>query len=405
MGGSSSEKESGKSFFYRAYDIGYRFLDFVTLGSLSKSAQISRLEGFIKYFGEEKRILLGRVQSLRIAHEKEERKWAKRIGRVEAENKGLGLRLAEAVNEIVGLEGRLAKTQGDLALVQERYTRAKAIIDANEELEGALADLEEFHMSMGIANPNAGKNALDVIRRQRAFVRMAYEKVEEAERGNVLGRSYTKHLKDDRVVFVLDEKHRIEAMSPAAKRLVGKDITGKEVTYVSSTLGMMLGYTAPTYEGEFSAILGSVGDSKDVRVKVNLERYYDQHIGAFVVVEPARFWQRAKAGAQAYTLAAPNVFDDGAELTKMVNATIAIDYNRKIISMDLRATREVSDDVARRIGGLAQSKYFRNRLKIVVSDGDVYDKLMRYDVPKELIVDMLEPDIGVKGVPAQVRLT
>ena len=89
----------------------------------------------------------------------------------------------------------------------------------------------------------------------------------------------------------------------------------------------------------------------------------------------------------------------------MVNAAIDPDYGRKLIGIDLRATREISDDVARRLGGLAQSKYFRNRMKVVVTNASVYNQLMRYDVPKELIVDMLEPDMGVERVPAPVRLT
>jgi PAS domain-containing protein len=388
MGGSSRKRRENRSFRDKFFSVGHSFFDLLSGG------YISRLRKRLAESAERERTLSGRVMNLNLAHKEEAREWEKRVGRAEARNERLDLALVKAGSEIAGLEGKLAETQGELALVQERYARAQAIIDANPELEGAMTDLEEYFAKIGVKGEKFGKNALNLIRRMKTFVKMAYEKVEEARRGNVLGRAYVK-LADKKAVFVLDEKHRIEAMSSAAESLVGKDVTGKEVAYVSSTLSRVLGYVAPTYEEEFSATLGSVGDSRDVRADVKFERYYGQHIGAFVVIGPKPWYRRRTRMDGAYTLVASGVFDNGAELTKMVNAAVAIDYGRTPICMDLRATGEVSDEVARRIGGLTQSKYFRNRLKMVVGNRDVRDKLVKYDVPKEMMVDGLARDGSV----------
>jgi hypothetical protein len=376
MGGSSNKKESELTIWNRVYNIGYGVLDFVSIGALSsRDTRISKLERDLASSAEREVTRANRVVSINAAHEIEKRDWAKKVGLVEAENERLEFKLGGAYKE--------------LKEVRAAYERVQEIIAVNDGIEGAMLELEEFHRRSGLYVPNAEKNALDLIRRQRAFVRMAYEEVEEARRGNVLGRTHVKMEKKE-VMFVLDEKHRVEAMSKAAIKLVGEDVTGKSVDYVSSTLGIMLGYVAPTYEEEFSATLGSVGDSKDVRVNVGVERYFGQHIGASVVVEPKSWFRREARREGAYLLVADRFFDDGGELTKMVSAAVDINYGRNPIGMDLRATREISDEVARRIGGLAQSKYFRNRMKMVVTNEKVYNHLRRFDVPEELIIDSFE---------------
>jgi hypothetical protein len=376
MGGSSNKKESELTIWNRVYNIGYGVLDFVSIGALSsRDTRISKLERDLASSAEREVTRANRVVSINAAHEIEKRDWAKKVGLVEAENERLEFKLGGAYKE--------------LKEVRAAYERVQEIIAVNDGIEGAMLELEEFHRRSGLYVPNAEKNALDLIRRQRAFVRMAYEEVEEARRGNVLGRTHVKMEKKE-VMFVLDEKHRVEAMSKAAIKLVGEDVTGKSVDYVSSTLGIMLGYVAPTYEEEFSATLGSVGDSKDVRVNVGVERYFGQHIGASVVVEPKSWFRREARREGAYLLVADRFFDDGGELTKMVSAAVDINYGRNPIGMDLRATREISDEVARRIGGLAQSKYFRNRMKMVVTNEKVYNHLRRFDVPEELIIDSFD---------------
>lgn len=415
MGGNSDVKEDELSFWDRFYgklkSAGYVVLDFLSGGYVSK------LEKDVSYLTKSNKTNANRVMSLNVAHERKKREWEKRIGTEAAKNEGLVFRLSDAHKELAEqnetiseLEGKVAEAEGTLVLAQnelaevkDAYSRVQAIIDANPELEGAMADLEELYKKLSIENPDTRKNALGIIRRQRALVRIAYEKVEETERKGVLGRAYVK-LADKRAIFVLDEKNRVEAMSPAAQKLIGSDITGKDAGYVVSRLGLMINHVAPTYEGDFSVTIDSVGSLKNARINVNLERYYYTHIGSFVIVEPVHFWEQRRKRTEAYTLVAPKVFDDGAELTRMIGETIVPDYGVRSIGIDLRATTEMSDEIARRIGGLTQSKYFRNRIKMVVSNSDVYNKLMRYDVPKELIIEGLERDEGLEGVAATVPI-
>jgi hypothetical protein len=285
MGGNSTEKEDEVSYWSRAYNIGYNILDFITWKSLSKKARISELEEDIKKRDSEasrlRRLidsstesqvtLSRRIMSIEGNHRKERLKWAKRNGLLEVSNERL--------------EERLGNTYKELKEVRVAYERVKEIIAANDGLEGAMLELEEFHKKVGLEVPNAEKNALELIRRQRAFVKRAYEEVEQARRGNVLGGAYVKKV-EKRVMFVLDEKNRVEAMSKAAVDIIGEEVTGKSVDYVSNSLGIMMRYVAPTYEEEFNATVGSIGDSKDVRLNVSFERYFGQHIGAIVVVEP-----------------------------------------------------------------------------------------------------------------------
>jgi len=412
MGGNITEKESEASFLDRVYVAGYRVLDFVLRGALSqRDSRISELEGYVSGLSEEKIRLEGRVIRLNNAHRREKKEWAKRTGRIAAENNRLYSRLNKANTEISRLEERVAEAEGTLVLAQKElsevkdaYARAQAIIDTNPELEGAMADFEKYCARLGIEGAKFGKNALNMIRRMKSFIKIAYEKAEEARRENVLGRAYVR-LSDKRALFVLDEKNRVEAMSPAAEKMVGRDVTGKDAGYISNWLGLTVGYVAPTYEEGFNVTVSSIGDSKDVRLNVNLERYFGQYIGAFVVVEPKPWFQRSSRSDEIYTLVAPRVFDDGSELTNLVNAAVAPDYGRNPIGMDLRATQEISDDVAKRIGGLAQSRYFRNKMKLVVKDSGVYSKLIRFDVPKELIVDVLETGPSTEAVPAPVRIS
>jgi PAS domain-containing protein len=404
MGGNISKKGSEVDSWTRLKSIGYRFLDVLSCGYISK------LERDLADSTQREINLGNRIVSLTAAHKKDRAKWERRIGMKEAENKRLVSRLDDANQTIGELEGKLVETQGELVLThnqyeeaKEAYEKVKAIIDANEESEGAIKDLEEFYTKLGVTGAKVGKNALHVIRRQKAFVRQAYEKVKEAEeraketeRKGILGRAYVR-LAGRKAIFVLDEKHRIEAMSPAAEKLVGKDLTGKNASYIASGLDMMIGYVAPTYEVEFSA------DTKNLRVNISIERYFGQHIGSIAVVQPRPWYQRKTKIEGAYTLAAPVIFDNGSELTRMINATVALDYGGMPIGMDLRATREISDEIARRIGGLAQSRYFKNKTKIVVGDEGVYSKLIRYNVPGELIIKGFEGDEGLEAETIPIK--
>jgi hypothetical protein len=411
MGGSTDKKEETSLIQSKLYSAGYKILDFLSKGALSKrEARISGLEEDVSESEEKNTALANRIVVICNNQRKERVEWARRVGLREKEIEDLYFTLGERNKEIQGLEGKLAEAQGILTLAQnelsevkDAYARVQAIVDANLELEGAMADFEKYYARWNIKGAEFGKNALNMIRRMKAFVRIAYEKAEEEKQKNALGRAYVK-LEKKKAVLVLDEKRRIEAMSPVAEKMFGEDLTGKDVGYVSNWLGLTIGYVAPTYEEGFHVIT-SVGNLEDVRVDVDLERYDGQHIGSYVVVEPKSWFDRSARKQEAYTLVVQGTFDNGSELTKMVNAAVALDYRGKQIGMDLRAVTEISDNVARRIGGLAQSRYFRNKMKLVVTNLDVYAKLIRYDVPKELILDIPETGPAVKGIPAPVRLT
>ena len=59
--------------------------------------------------------------------------------------------------------------------------------------------------------------------------------------------------------------------------------------------------------------------------------------------------------------------------------------DNKAMPIDLRKMKSIPDEFAERLYGLSQSNFFKEKTKIIVRHQKVYEKLLKYNVPEDMI--------------------
>jgi len=345
------------SFWSRVYKIGYGFLDKLTFGHLTLRRRNIEL--------------------------------ASRLAMKEAENEGLIDKLGEADREIEekderigGLEEELEEQRIKLVQLNEDYQGLSSSLEAfmmdnYQEFNTALNEVRELHRKLGtdIDDITLIKGVLTTVQYQRKAVKEANkkvaameEKVAEAERKGILVQVAMEVGEIKTPIIVLDGNNRIKAMSKSAVELVSYDATGKQASHVFNKLYRMIANVLPTYENGFY-VDNLFSDSRlHVHMKRTAKREY---IGAILVAEKRKGWLQRSNRTQ---------YDS---LNQVVSEAVADDKN---IPIDLRKAIDIPDEFVKRLYGLSLSGFFKKKTKIVVNNSKIYDKLVNYGVPKDMVV-------------------
>ena len=309
------------------------------------------------------------------------------ISGLERELRGIRSALDKAENSSWAKEKELKRIYEKLRVVQEENAQLSKSPEASklmlyEEIRQELEGLKRLHIATGIEidDETRARGIFAVIKWLKHAAQEADART--AEMRNEIRRIKERYilaqvnlyLEDNNAVFVLDDDNRIEAISRPAEEILGiGNGVGETAACITKGLGAMIGHVAPTYEPGFYLDDVGVGTLKKADLQVHIERSSkdNNYLCLFLVVEKRKkphFWHR---------------MSDQEKLEEVVSMCLV---NGKERIMDLSKATEVSDEVAKRIYGLSLSKYFRDRVRIVVGNQEVFDKLAGdYKVPRNMI--------------------
>lgn len=321
-------------------------------------------------------------------------------GRVPEELYGIIEGYARNVMQRKETEKTLRDLRHDYSNLNEEHEILSAGIEAfmmdhYYEFIEAMNEVRELHKKMGrkdiISDVEIVKGVLCSVRAQREAVKQASVKVEKmkeyvakAEREGIMFQAamHTGEIKTP--IVVLDGNGVIQSMSLSAEKIINPRNIGKNISDIYSRFARSITNLIPTYENGFYVENLTPDYFLDVHIKRTKEKEY---IGSILVFSENKkaWWKKENKG-----------YDS---LNDVVSQALAYD---KTMPIDLRKVRNLGNDDIDRLYGLSRSNFFKERIKIIVTNQTVYGKLKYGGVPEEMILyapsDKEKPnELGFEG--------